>query len=58
LPGMVCPAGFKPTTVRLEGECSIQLSYGHINHDHRRAYRGLAGTRSEIESKTSPRQKP
>lgn len=22
------PAGFEPATVRLEGECSIQLSYG------------------------------
>ncbi len=26
---MVCPAGFEPTTSRLEGDCSIQLSYGH-----------------------------
>ena len=26
---MVCPAGFEPTTSRLEGGCSIQLSYGH-----------------------------
>lgn len=27
------PAGFEPATVRLEGECSIQLSYGTIcNH--------------------------
>src|SRR5690606_2104868 len=25
----VCPAGFEPTTSRLEGGCSIQLSYGH-----------------------------
>jgi hypothetical protein len=25
---MVPPAGFEPTTVRLEGGCSIQLSYG------------------------------
>lgn len=27
-PGLVPPAGFEPTTVRLEGGCSIQLSYG------------------------------
>ena len=27
---MVCPAGFEPTTSRLEGGCSIQLSYGHV----------------------------
>ena len=26
---VVCPAGFEPTTSRLEGDCSIQLSYGH-----------------------------
>ena len=25
------PAGFEPATVRLEGECSIQLSYGTNN---------------------------
>lgn len=25
------PAGFEPATVRLEGECSIQLSYGTDN---------------------------
>lgn len=25
------PAGFEPATVRLEGECSIQLSYGTCN---------------------------
>ncbi len=25
------PAGFEPATVRLEGECSIQLSYGTQN---------------------------
>lgn len=25
-----CPAGFEPATVRLEGGCSIQLSYGHF----------------------------
>lgn len=24
------PAGFEPATIRLEGECSIQLSYGAI----------------------------
>lgn len=26
--GLVPPAGFEPTAVRLEGGCSIQLSYG------------------------------
>ena len=25
---VVRPAGFEPATTRLEGECSIQLSYG------------------------------
>ena len=25
---MATPAGFEPATTRLEGECSIQLSYG------------------------------
>ena len=25
---MATPAGFEPATIRLEGECSIQLSYG------------------------------
>ncbi len=25
---MVRPAGFEPATIRLEGGCSIQLSYG------------------------------
>ena len=27
---MVTPAGLEPATIRLEGECSIQLSYGAI----------------------------
>ena len=27
---MATPAGFEPATTRLEGGCSIQLSYGHI----------------------------
>ncbi len=27
---MAIPAGFEPATVRLEGGCSIQLSYGTI----------------------------
>ena len=27
---MARPAGFEPATVRLEGECSIQLSYGRF----------------------------
>src|SRR5438105_1930883 len=26
--GLATPAGFEPATSRLEGECSIQLSYG------------------------------
>jgi hypothetical protein len=25
------PAGFEPATIRLEGECSIQLSYGAVS---------------------------
>jgi hypothetical protein len=27
---MATPAGFEPATTRLEGECSIQLSYGAV----------------------------
>ena len=27
---MAVPAGFEPATIRLEGECSIQLSYGTV----------------------------
>ena len=27
---MACPAGFEPATCRLEGGCSIQLSYGAV----------------------------
>lgn len=26
--GLACPEGIEPPTTRLEGECSIQLSYG------------------------------
>ena len=29
-PAVARPAGFEPATVRLEGGCSIQLSYGHL----------------------------
>ena len=28
LNGLATPAGFEPAATRLEGECSIQLSYG------------------------------
>ena len=28
---MVRPAGFEPATARLEGVCSIQLSYGRMS---------------------------
>ncbi len=31
---LVIPAGFEPATVRLEGECSIQLSYETFNLLH------------------------
>lgn len=27
---LVCPAGLEPATIRLKGECSNHLSYGHI----------------------------
>jgi hypothetical protein len=27
---MARPAGLEPATIRLEGGCSIQLSYGHF----------------------------
>ena len=30
LADMVHPAGFEPATIRLEGGCSIQLSYGRL----------------------------
>jgi hypothetical protein len=30
LPKLARPAGFEPATTRLEGGCSIQLSYGHM----------------------------
>ena len=30
---MVRPVGLEPTTLALEGRCSIQLSYGRINPD-------------------------
>ena len=28
---MACPEGIEPPTTRLEGECSIQLSYGQMD---------------------------
>ena len=28
---MAHPAGLEPATIRLEGGCSIQLSYGHLS---------------------------
>ncbi len=31
---MARPAGFEPATIRLEGGCSIQLSYGRIMYHH------------------------
>lgn len=34
---MVRPAGLEPATVRLEGGCSIQLSYGRPNAPHKAA---------------------
>ena len=30
MPKLARPAGFEPATTRLEGGCSIQLSYGHM----------------------------
>ncbi len=30
LPEMAHPAGLEPATIRLEGGCSIQLSYGRL----------------------------
>ena len=36
---LVTPAGFEPATIRLEGECSIQLSYGAVSG----AIAGLCG---------------
>jgi hypothetical protein len=40
---LATPAGFEPATTRLEGECSIQLSYGVIGlisygPDHSESY--------------------
>ena len=31
---MARPAGLEPATIRLEGGCSIQLSYGRLEHIH------------------------
>jgi hypothetical protein len=30
---LATPAGFEPATTRLEGECSIQLSYGAVEFE-------------------------
>ncbi len=34
LPEMAHPAGLEPATIRLEGGCSIQLSYGRLYNLH------------------------
>jgi hypothetical protein len=41
--GLVRPAGFEPATTRLEGGCSIQLSYGRIT-----GIKTLAGSRKVV----------
>ena len=38
LDGLVPPAGLKPATLRLGGECSIQLSYGGVERREGREY--------------------
>lgn len=35
---MAHPAGFEPATTRLEGGCSIQLSYGHMLEQNLRRF--------------------
>ncbi|MDF3055126.1 MAG: uncharacterized protein K0Q74_1033 [Gammaproteobacteria bacterium] len=38
LPFLACPEGLEPPTLSLEGLCSIQLSYGHSNHNITRVF--------------------
>ncbi len=35
---MVRPAGLEPATLGLEGRCSIQMSYGRMDHDSTTAF--------------------
>ena len=41
--GLARPAGFEPATTRLEGGCSIQLSYGRAAHLRRGANSAVCG---------------
>ncbi len=45
---MATPAGFEPAATRLEGECSIQLSYGVV----RRAIAAAPATSSTDQLRT------